>query len=472
MNLRRSVLKLFASNIASSVVTFVGIALFARLLGATGIGIFFLFEAALGIFAIVSDFGVRDGVEKRISEGGDVGALFSSGVVLKSLFLTPFILGVLLFRGEFNQYIGAEVAVYFAVALVLREAAYLLIGVLRGELQVEETAVIRFSQHGVWFLTTLLLLYLGYDARGMILGLLAGLGAMLLIALYRVDLQIGTPSVEHMRTLFAYSKYSFVSSVGGTAYNWIDVLVIGFFLTQAAVGVYEVAWRVTMVVMLFSYALSTTIFPRISSWDAQDKQQLIESLIPKVLVLSFALTIPAVVGSSLLSKEILSVVFGPEYRTAWAVLIVLMVEKLFQAPHIVIGRSLQAIDRPDLGAKAAAVAMLLNLMLNVILVSLFGIIGAAIATTVAFSVNALLHALYLSRFVEIRFPYKEIAISGVATLGMACTLVVFKIVFPAGNPAGLAAAILLGALSYSVLLLSVEPMRTSLRDIRRDLGSL
>lgn len=70
VNISRAVSAEFLVRILMMVVSFVGIAYFSRTLGATELGVFFLFKAALAFLAIPADFGTRLAIEKRISEGG------------------------------------------------------------------------------------------------------------------------------------------------------------------------------------------------------------------------------------------------------------------------------------------------------------------------------------------------------------------------------------------------------------------
>lgn len=50
-------------------------------------------------------------------------------------------------------------------------------------------------------------------------------------------------------------------SSGGTVHNYMDILIIGFFLVQSAVGVYETTWRVGTPVYMLTPAIGTAIFP-------------------------------------------------------------------------------------------------------------------------------------------------------------------------------------------------------------------
>ena len=472
MNIARSSIRVFVARTASSLIVFLGITFFARELGSHQIGIFFLFQALLGMIAIPADFGISSGVTKRLSEGDSPGSILSTAILLKALLILPFTVGILVFRGPINDYLGADLAMLLVLALVLQEAAKLTMQVLKGELRVGETAGPTFSRKLVYVSIGALLVSTGIGVRGIIHGLLAGFGVMLIWGSWKTSTSLGQPSLDYARSLFDYSKYAFISSVGGYFYSWLDVAIIGLFLTQSDVGVYEIAWRVTAVVMLFSSSIAMTIFPQISQWNAEEATRRIESLISEAITPALFITIPAFVGVVMFSEEILGLVFGAEYTAGQLVLITLMGEKVIQSVHIILGRSLQGIDRPDLAAKAGIVSIALNLVLNVALVLEYGILGAAVATALSFIVNSILHAYYLSRFISIRIPYARIASCVVASCGMAMVLYFVESTVRVGSLPVLLLIIGVGIAVYTAFALLTPPLRGVIIDgIRRAVRS-
>jgi len=463
MDLARSSLKLFAANSGSAVLQFLGIAYFARVLGPSPMGVFFLFQALLGVLAIPADFGLRGAVEKRISEGESRGTFLSSAVLLKVLPILAIVAAILLFRPLINGYLGENLAILLAVAIVLQEIAQLAVVVLKGELRVGETAVLQVARQGTWLGVGAALVSQGFGAIALVYGLLAGLSIVLIWGWYKVSVVPNSPSRRHARSLFNYGKHNFVSSLGGYFYNWMDVALIGLFLTQAHVGAYEIAWRVCSVVTLLSRSIATAIFPQVSEWSAADSHGRIEDLLPKVLTPSLILVIPAFFGTVLFSEEILGLVFGAEYTIAALALIILMFDQVTEAGQVILGRSLQAIDRPDLAARATVVGVVLNLVLNVVLISEFGITGAAVATMVASLISGLiLHGFYLSRLISLQIPVRELTSSVFAAVVMTILLQVVVSSITIDSIINLLLVISIGAAIYAGTLLMFPSMRAKM----------
>lgn len=458
MNLARSSLLLFAAKAVGSLVSIIGLTYFAQELGPTSLGIFFLFQASLSVLAIPADFGVQYAVEKRLSEDRG-GGIITTAVILRGLSTGLVFAGIILFRGPVNSYIGGEVALVLGIAVVMYSLSQLTEKILNGELRVGTSAGIQFSRQVVWILSGVVLVSLGWGFRGLMYAYIVGTGFMLVLGLFLKDTPFGRPRREHLDLLTSYSKYSFVSSLTSAAYNWTDLLIIGLILTQTDVGAYEVAWRVSAFVVLFSNAVSTTIFPQISEWSSENQYEKIESIIPDAVTSSVIFVIPAFFGGSLLGSRILETLFGTEFTIAAAALSILLLEKVFQAIHGILGRSLQAIDKPHLAARAALVAMGTNIVLNIVLVELFGLAGAATATLISFVLNTLLHARYLSHFVDIKINEIEIGWSLFSSIVMAVVLQYSRSFVPAVNLWTLGGLVSLGVAIYVGVVMLYTPLR-------------
>ncbi|MFC7114599.1 oligosaccharide flippase family protein [Natronoarchaeum sp. GCM10025703] len=441
-------------------------------IGLSTIGIFFLFQAVLGILAIPADFGLRGAIEKRISEEQDQGAFLASAFIIKSVPIVIICSAIALTAPYINEYVGTTVAVYLIIAILLQEIANLSISVLKGELRVEETASLQILRKIIWVVTSVLLVIHGLEVEALIFGILSGLVTVSVIGWLRVSIQPTRPSLKHFRSLFSYAKYNLVSSVGGYFYNWMDIVIIGYFLSPSHVGAYEIAWRITSFTIIFSKALSTTFFPQVSNWHASDSKEKIETKLTELLALTPLIVVPAFFGVALYSVEILSIVFSEDAAIAWLALIVLMTDEITESVQTVLGRSLQAVNRPDLAARATIVAVILNLILNVLLIQQYGIAGAAVATTLASLVGGvILHWYYLQRFLTIRAPIRAWFECCVASGLMAVCLLVLEQITPVETIVQLTIVIVVGVISYSIFVLFSPTLKTLVRDQLNQLRS-
>ncbi|UPV76656.1 flippase (plasmid) [Halorussus limi] len=460
MDIARSTLKLYVAQLGSAALVAGGLVFFSRELGAATMGVFFLFQAVLEMLMIPADFGVRGAVEKRISEGESPPDIFSTGLLLKAGLAAFAVAGILVFRGRLNEYIGAELALYLAVAVVLREFSWLMMRVLKGELRVEETATLKFVQKAVWIVGGGALVYLGWEVEGLVYGLIGGFAAVLVWGTWKVSTPLGRPSRERARSLVDYSKYNVVTSVQGYVGNWLDVVFIGFFLSQTHVGAYEVSWRVTTFVLLLSKAIAQSIFPQISEWSGEDATGRIERLITSVITPSVFLLIPALVGTALLARPILELVFGAEFGIASVSFVILMGFTLIRGFGVVFGRALGAIDEMRLAAISGVAATTSNVLLNAVLVFQFGLVGAATATLISSVVGTGLDVRFLSQHIDLELPVTELKYCAVSAGVMGVVVYLARSSIGVGTLWKLGAVIALGGATYGAAVLAFRPLRT------------
>jgi O-antigen/teichoic acid export membrane protein len=470
MSVARSSSKLFVASVLNAGIGFVAVAAFARELGPAGIGTFFLFQALFRVLESGIDLGLNTAIEKRLSEGAARGTVLGSGLVLKFVGFVGVAVLLLAFEGPVNDYVGAPVAGLVILAVGASQLATVATTTLRGELRVGETAVVFLVNQVVYVAVGAALVFgLGMGPLGLVYGVVVGSLAAFLWGLTRLDTRPSLPSAASVRSLLAYTKYNVVPALGVQAHNWTDVLVIGLVLTQADVGAYEVAWRVAAVTLLFPSALGVSLLPQASALSARGDRERVGRLVGESLFPAVALVVPAAFGTFVFAEELLGLLFGPEYVVASVVLIVLVAGKVPEAVRIVVGRVLLGVDRPDLVARATLVATGLNLVLNVVLILQYGLVGAAVATTLAVTAGMLLRARYLRGVVDFEVPVGDLLRVTAVSAAMAAVLVTVRSVFAVTDVVGLVAVVLVGVVTFAAGVALVPSLRAQAVAYRNEL---
>lgn len=468
MNIGRAASKVVAARGIKAAVSFVAVTLFARLLGASDLGIYYLFEAAVGLLIIIADPGISAALKKRLSEGRSASVMAPTAIALLFCPVTIVLCGLVAFHQPLQSYLSAPIVGWVALGIIVRVGRLVTQAGLEGSLKVERTADVITIGSIVWLLGGSLLIIGGYGVTaaiaariaGDLLGILWGTMKLLSNPISAVrDIRV---SRDATKSLLQYARFAVVSSLGGTTYSWMDVAILGLFVSQAEIGVYETAWRVSMVPLIVGRSIATTVFPQISQWHAKDAQERIEHLIPVALVPGSAVAIAALFGTIALAKPLLEVLFGQEFTMGYLVLIIFTAEKIIQSIHVVLGKALQGTNRADAAAKATVWAIIINVILNFILIPLNGIIGAAIATTISFAVNSALHALYLSQEIKISIPWKTLAWITFSGGVMGGALYLVTIVYPITNAARLFGSVIGSTIIFMSLVVFNHNIRTEL----------
>lgn len=452
--------KLVLIKISNYLVQFLALAYFSREIGGTALSVFFLFQALVELLDIPASFGLRDGVEKRLSEGADAGEFVAAGLLLKAVTLGLTLGVVYAFRGRINAYLGAPLVVPLVVALALYSTGRFFVKVLYGELRAGETAVIVFAQQLSWAAVSVALVYLGYGYRSLMYGLIVGFAVTLVWSLAKTDTPVVEPDLSHVRSVARFSAFSFLSSTSWNVYNWTDVVILGFFASSLHVSSYELSWRIAYIAIFVTNTIVLTAVPTISTWDAEGRRGEAESLLAEVSTLSLGIVVPAFFGTLVLAPEILTYAFGSEYAVASVPFVILIGAQVVQVFRLVYGHALRAIDYPDLYARGAVAGIVVNVLLNVLLVHFYGMVGAAVGTTTAFGVSALSHWLHLRRLMSVRIDWRKLGWTVLSSVVMASAIAAFRLYANIGSIVELLSVILLSVGVYSLCILWYEPLRS------------
>jgi len=409
MNLIRAIVKMFGARVVASVIAFIGLAYFARELGASQVGVLFLFQGATIILMWPANVGLRGALEKRVSSSDDSPAYLTATVLLKLVPLLLLASVIFSLEPRINAYIGAEVGRLLIISLFFQEAYKFSSQLLRAELRVDRSADLLLIRQSVWVVGGAASIEIwGGGVIGVIyawiLGAIVASGCGLLLK----STAFGHPHVQHLRSLLSYAKFDAVSGVGSMLFSWLDVIIIGLLLTQAEVGAYETAWRLSAVTILIGAAIRESIFPQISVWNSDDDSSQISDTVQEMITASLFFVIPSFVGTLVLSRQLLGLIFGPEFVMSSVVLVILTGQKLFQAVDQIVGRTLQAMNFPNLAAYGMTAGILLNIILNLVLITAYGIEGAAIATFASYVVMTLFRLFFLKNNLQFTFDWRTI----------------------------------------------------------------
>lgn len=449
MELRKSIIRVFAANVAKTILGIVGLVIFARVLGPTELGVFLLFQAVIGILGSITDFGIHGAVEKRVSEGEYDNILGTSiAIEICLLFMTSTF--ILSFSNRINAYVGSPVAKLIILAITVEQTGKLLGRTLSGELEVGKVETFKTGRHSLFIILSLVLLYFNPDANSLVYSHIIS-WVIFSICIYKsISTHVNFPSITSARSIMSFSKYNLIASIiSGKAYSWLDVLFIGFFLSNVHVSSYEIAWRISGMVLILSKSIVRPLFPQVSSWNANSSMQTIENILPTVLSGALLTVFPAVIGSILLGEEVLTLMFGSNYAIAYIPLIVLIAGKIPEAMNSVFGKVLLGLNRPDLVALSSIIFIISMVILNYVLIDMFGLVGVSIATSLSIFINMSLTFLCLRKVIRISFDKGQISIMVVSSLVMGFIVFIVKQITEVSTYVSLVLMIILGMVLYA-----------------------
>lgn len=187
--------------------------------------------------------------------------------------------------------------------------------------------------------------------------------------------------------VFRYSVPCYLGHVVQSLNYRLDVCLIAFFSGPESLGLYVIAVAVGQLLWLPSHAVQSVLFPRLSS-NADEKSRADQTAQLVRLLLTF--TAILAVGLAVVGPYLVVWVFGVSFSRSITSLWLLLPGIAVFAATNVLAAFFSAIGRPGINLGVASVSLVATLVLNLVLLPRIGIAGAAIASTVSYSISTVL----------------------------------------------------------------------------------
>lgn len=201
-----------------------------------------------------------------------------------------------------------------------------------------------------------------------------------------------------------YSLWTMVSSVGVLILGYTDTLTLTYFSGLKNVGLYNVALPTAGVLAYFYKAIAGVLVPISSELWTKNKKSILSEGIESLYKYSMIIILPIVVTIVVFSDLVIQFFFGVEFLPASPALKVLGIGVIFTMLHSINTRFLAGIGKPKICSMIVYIAAVLNLILNLILIPIYGIIGAAVTTAISYIVMMIIGFFYIKKFLPVKFP--------------------------------------------------------------------
>jgi len=448
----------FLSEVLSSVLGFAATLYVAKALGQQGddvLGVYFVVIALVIWLSVVGGLGLQVALRKRLSESDEGPAYLAAGLLIQTAVFVV-VAAVLLLAAPYLTGFLRGVDVGVVVGLVFAALALQFVRTaLEGRHLVHVSSVLSPLDRIARAVVQIGAVFLGFALGGLLLGY--AVGAVVAAAAGAVVLgrDLAFPERRHVTDLVSYARYSWLSSVSARAFRSLDTVVLGLFVAEGLIGVYEIAWNLASILAVFGTAIARSMFPSISELSAQEEVAAVAGLVTDSLRFAGFFLIPGFVGAILLGGEVLRI-YGSQFTRGNVVLVVLVGARLVYTYQHQFVNALNAIDRPDLAFRVEGVFVVTNLGLNVALVLEFGWIGAAVATALSALLATLLAHRALAAEVDFELPLAELGRQVFASLVMGGVVLAGTTALPGTLPVGLG-LVFLGAAVYGVVVFVISP---------------
>ncbi len=391
----------FAGQLISVASSAILIVTLARLLNPDGYGLLFLAISIFGTVEVFSKLGVAKSGARYITDYNE-----KDLSVVPSILKFSFLLNlVVLFIVSFLFYIiHREIAILFEepeiVPLLFLGIFYIIFStiylfsrrMLQGFEDIRYAALIKSLNKIIRVILAIGLVFIGYGATGALFGYIIGfiisgfIGIMILYIRY-YSRQNRTPiDISLRKRIVKYSGPLTVTDGANVLDKRVDTLLVGFFLNPTAVAFYMIGKQVVTFIETPMAALGFTLSPTYNSEKVKGNIELAANIYEQALCYALLIYIPAATGLILIAEPFVKIIFGGQYTGAVPVLQVLSVYAVLQAITKLTSNGLDFLGRARERAVVMIFTSISNVVLNIILIPRFGVVGAAFATLITFSI--------------------------------------------------------------------------------------
>ena len=181
-----------------------------------------------------------------------------------------------------------------------------------------------------------------------------------------------------------FGGQGYLGNVIGFLNYRLDMFIVNFFMGVTFVGYYSVAVVMAEALWYFPGAVGTMMLartPRLNSEEANEST-------PRICRNTIFLTLLAAVLLFVFGKTLINLFFGASFLPALKPMWILLPGIVALSINKVLCNELLGRGKPLIGAVAGVVSLVINIPLNLLLIPIWGISGAAFASTVSYSVCA------------------------------------------------------------------------------------
>lgn len=442
------------ASVAQKLISFVYFTLIARSVGVEGTGKYFIALSFTTLFVVLVDLGMTNVLVRESARVKEHMQRYVSTVLSVKMFLGVFAYVLVIIVSHFLDYdIETKNMILLSGVTMLFDSFHLTVyGVLRaiGDLRFESVSItasqfLSLLLGGIFLFFHLPLIYL-ILAFTIPSALNAIFASIMLHRKYKIHV---VPKFE--KEIFFYLGRITIpfalAAVFARVYSYIDSILLKQILGDEAVGWYSTPYKITYAFQFIPLALTAALYPRFSEYFLKEKEKL-AVVFQDAMKYLLIMAVPVAIGISILAQDIILFLYKEAFLPSVMPLRILIISLIFSFLSFPIGACLNACNKQSTQTSIVGGVMVLNIILNLLLIPLYQVSGAAVAALCGNIVLTVCGYLFIHKIAPISHLriLKNILQIGVAggVMGVAVWLSNLSLHFTF--------SIVIGALVYGIML--------------------
>lgn len=381
------------NNLVQLIVSLGSGMLIARSLGPEGKGEVFLVTQIFNLITVIFSFGFGPAIIYFIKNNVIPKARINTFILVYSLVLILVFTLSLIFFGDHISRLFSENLQFKLLVLTFVIAHLNIASSLIGNKQmamengVKRWSVITLISNFCYLIALVVFLLLfGLQIMGVVYALILGGVVKLLLLFYKTDDDLAEGyeriNIVEVRKLAGFGFQIFLSNLFLTSVFRVDTFFLNKMVSLSELGLYSVSVNVGELLLLVPSAIGVALFPHLSGLEKEEQKEAM-CLVGRI---SFVIGFIGIVGLAAIGYPFILVVFGRSFLPAFIPFLILLPGLMAMTLNYAYGNYFSAVGKPLIGAVIFLIGLVVNVALNLWLIPIFGISGAAISSSITYLV--------------------------------------------------------------------------------------
>ncbi|MEL7669187.1 flippase [Methanobacterium sp.] len=393
---------LFIAQIIGYILLFFIAMYTARYLGTNGFGNLSIALALTGIFGIFTDLGIGLLSIRNIARDLSLKDKYITNILLIKFFLSILTFGLIMVTVTIFNYPGdIKLLIYLiAISTIINAFSSPFNATFQAYEKMEIPAISSIISNVIVFSGVFVAIYFNKDifffALLYIISSLACLLFNFMVYVWNFSFPLANIDLKLWKYIINDAWPFALMGISASIYLWIDSLLLSIMVSSEAVGIYNSAYRILMILYVIPAIFIAALFP-VMSKHFKTAKDLLKIEYEKAFKYLAITSIFIFINGILFAENIIKLIFGNEYLSSILILQILMLSVPIIFLNSLSGNILAATNKQRFLSIVAILNALLNVTLNLFLIPKYSYIGASVVTVLTEVLGFSLTFLYINK---------------------------------------------------------------------------
>jgi len=376
---------LFVSQILTYIFGFFTLAYTARYLGVAGYGTLSFALAFTEIFSVFMDLGLNTFTVREVARKKSLAKDYVANISLIKIILgtiTFFLIIIMVYILGYNLQ-TIQIVAFIALYTIFFAFSQLFYAVFQANEKMEYPSLGNVISSILLLIGVFAAIHCGFNIY-QFSHIYTFTGAIILIyAVLIYSWRFNLPKIKFEWSIWKYLiKEAWPFAITGISINlylYIDSIILSLFQGQEAVGFYNAAYRLILVLLFIPIIFKNALFPLMSQFFISSKESL-NFTFDKLFKIMILIGFPIATGTVIIGNKLILLIYGAQYVGAVITLQILIWSTFLIFARSPFERLLESSDKQLSVTKIFILGAIFNTILNIIIIPQFSYVGAAIIT--------------------------------------------------------------------------------------------